>query len=283
MRCGMIQHGQWSATRSRRREGEPGAVPGGWAAPGTPSAGRLEGLTSIIVLAFNQVHLSRDCVESVLAHTPQPHELILVNNGSTDTTGRYFADLARRHPHVRAIHRERNHGVYARSFGMAAARGEYICWLDNDVVVGPGWLGPLLAALGDPGVGGAGAEGVALTPDWQHRFHTQGMPPEEALGRAVDILVGYCFLFRNLTDRIGCLDPRFHPFWNEDADYSLRIKLEGYRLVVAPTNVVHRRHGTGLRLLPDRQAHIARMNRALIEKWEPLKERVLECYRCASA
>lgn len=283
MRCETIQHGQWSATRSRRREGEPGAAPGWRAAPGTPSAGRLEGLTSIVVLAFNQVHLTRACVESVLAHTAPPYELILVNNGSRDGTGRYFADLARRHPRVRAIHMERNHGVYARSFGMQAARGEYICWLDNDVVVGPGWLEPLLRALADPGVGGAGAEGVALTPDWQHRFHTQGMRPEEAAGRAVDVLVGYCCLYRNLTERIGGLDPRFHPFWNEDADYSLAVKLLGYRLVVAPTNVVHRRHGTGLALLPDLEAHIARMNRELIEKWDPLKERVLECYRCASA
>lgn len=282
MAAGEIQHGQWSANRPPRREAVRGALTRRPAAPEIPPGGRLAGLTSIVVLAFNQVHLTRACVESVLAHTAPPHELILVNNGSTDATGRYFADLARRHPHVRVIHKDRNHGVYARTFGMQAARGEYICWLDNDVVVGPGWLEPLLAALADPGVGGAGAEGVALTPDWQHRFHTQGMRPEEAAGRAVDVLVGYCCLFRNLTGRIGGLDPRFHPFWNEDADYSLRIKLEGYRLVVAPTNVIHRRHGTGLGLLPDREAHIARMNRALIEKWDPLKERVLECCRCAS-
>ncbi len=267
-----IQYGRWTHPRLRDRGAAPFSASSRRTGQPAPSDERRPGLTSIVVLAFNQVHLTRACVESVLAHTAPPHELILVNNGSRDDTGRYFADLARRQPRVRVIHKDRNHGVYARTFGMEAARGEYICWLE-----------PLLGALADPGVGGAGAEGVALTPDWQHRFHTQGMPHEEAAGRAVDVLVGYCCLYRNLTERIGGLDPRFHPFWNEDADYSLAVKLLGYRLVVAPTNVVHRRHGTGLALLPDREAHIARMNRALIEKWDPLKERVLECYRCASA
>lgn len=277
-----IQRGQWIG--SRRGGPEPPGPSGPSAAPeDMPAVERRPGLTSVVVIAHNQLPLTQDCVDSVLRHTVAPYELILVNNGSRDSTGRYFAELARRYPHVRAIHKERNQGVYARTFGMQAARGEYLCWLDNDVTVGKGWLEPLLAALVDPGVGGTGAEGVALTPDWQHRFHTQGMAPEEAAGRPVDIVVGYCFLFRNLTHFIGYLDPRFHPFWNEEADYSFRIKLLGYRLVVAPTNVTHHRHGTGLRLLPDRDAHIARMNQALSEKWEPFKERVLECYRCGSA
>lgn len=277
-----IQRGQWIGPR----RGEFGAAgqAGLPAAPeDMPVTERRPGLTSIVVIAYNGLPLTMACVESVIRHTPAPYELILVNNGSRDATGRFFAELAGRYPHVRAIHKDRNYGVYARTFGMQAARGEYLCWLDNDVEVGEGWLKPLLAALADPGVGGAGAEGVALAPDWQYRFHTQDMSSQEAAGRAVDIIVGYCFLFRNLTHFIGYLDPRFHPFWNEEADYSFRIKLLGYRLVVAPTNVVHRRHGTGLRLLPDRDAHIARMNQALIEKWEPFKERVLECYRCGPA
>ncbi len=247
--------------------------------PGRPPADPVPGLVSIIVIAHGHRDLSERCVDSVLRHTRPSHELILVDNGSSDGTGAFFADVARRHRHVRCLALERNHGVYARTFGMQLARGEFLCWLDNDVEVGEGWLEPLLAALADPAVGGAGNEGVALTPDWQHRFHTAGWPPEQAAGRRVDILVSYCVLFRNLVHHIGFLDPGFHPFWNEEADYSLRVKLLGYRLVVAPTNVVHHAHGTGLRLLPDRDAHIARMNQRLIAKWDPFKERVLEVFQ----
>lgn len=278
---GEVQRGYWTGAPAVR---QPAAgVPGSRGAPeDLPAVERRPGLTSVIIIAHGRLALTRECVESVLAWTRPPHELILVDNGSGDATGRYFAELAARHPHVRAIVKERHYGVYARTFGMQAARGEFICWLDNDVVVGRGWLEPLLQAMADPSVGGVGPEGVALSPQWQHLFHTQTMAPEAAAGRAVDIVVGYCFLFRNLTHFIGYLDPQFHPFWNEEADYSLRIKLLGYKLVVVPTNVVHRRHGTGLHMLADREAQIARMNRALIEKWEPFKERVLECYRCGS-
>lgn len=280
---GVTQWGEWRAPRpwlqpvpaAKQRQAGPSLA----GATEEPYRGPLvQGLTSIIIIAYNRLDVTGPCVESVLAHTSRPYELILVDNGSHDHTGRYFQEVAVTHPQVRVIMKRHNFGVWARTFGMDVARGQYICWLDNDTEVGPGWLEALHAALADPRVGGAGVEGVALTPDWQHRFHTAGWPPEKAAGRRVDIVVGYCFLFRNLFRFLGALDPQFHPFWNEEADYSLRIKLLGYRLVVAPAPVIHHAHGTGLNLLPDRDAQIARMNQALIDKWEPFKERVLEAY-----
>lgn len=245
-----------------------------------PFSGPLQpGLTSIVVIAHNRFELTRRCIGSVLRHTAPEYELIVVDNGSRDGTGLYLISAAGKCPRMRVVRKNRNYGVFARSFGMALARGEYICWLDNDVEVGEGWLEPLLKTMEDPAVGGAGAEGVALTPDWQHRFHTKDWPPERANGQTVDILVGYCLLFRNLTRSIGYLDPRFHPFWNEEADYSFRIKMLGYKLLVIPTNVQHHAHGTGLNLLADRNGHINRMNQLLIEKWDAHKHLVFEAYR----
>jgi len=239
----------------------------------------VKGLVSIIMVAYNKLELSRACIESVLRYTSLPYELILVDNGSRDGTRNYFLALARDLTRVQAVIKPRNFGAYARSFGMEVARGEFLCWLDNDVVVGPGWLETLMGAFADPRVGGAGAEGVVLTADWQHRLHTKGRPPQEVDGLAVDILVGYCAVFRNLVHYVGYLDPQFYPLWNEDADYSFRVKLLGYKLVVRPANVRHREHGTGLVGTGDPGSHIARMNQALIRKWEPFKGRVLEVYR----
>ncbi len=246
---------------------------------GIPGTERVPGLTSIIIMAHNRLELTRKCVESVLTHTSTAFELMLVDNGSTDGVAELFSHVARKFPLVKVVRKERNHGVYARTYGMQLARGEFIAWLDNDVEVGPGWLGPLLGAMSDPQVGGAGREGVGFTPDWQHRFHTEGWPSEQAAGQDADVLVGYCCLFRNLTHYIGFLDPSFNPFWNEEADYCLRIKLLGYKLKVVPTNVIHHRHGTGLALLKNRDEHINRMNHLLIQKWEPFKHLVLEVFR----
>ncbi len=240
------------------------------------------GFTSIVTLTWDCAPLLRRCVESVLRHTGPPHELIVVDNGSRDETPSYLRELARRCPQVRVLRRPRNEGVFARSYGMAVARGEFICWVDSDVEVGPGWLEVLQAPLRDPAVGGVGVEGVVLTPDWQHAYHSAGRPPAEWAGRAVDLVTGYCFLFRNVVWRIGALDRRFSPFWNEDADWSLRLKELGYRLLLAPAPVVHRPHGSSRRL-PDLRACVERNNRLLLEKWEPKKRLVLEALRGGGA
>lgn len=97
-------------------------------------------------------------------------------------------------------------------------------------------------------------------------------------GVGVDLVTGYCFLFRNVVWRIGDLDPRFSPFWNEDADCYFRLKELGYDLVLAPAPVVHREHGSS-RLLPDARALVERHNRLLIEKRDPRKQLVLEALR----
>ena len=45
-----------------------------------------QGLVSIIILTFNQLGYTKECVESIRKHTPEPHEIIFVDNGSTDGT-----------------------------------------------------------------------------------------------------------------------------------------------------------------------------------------------------
>lgn len=237
------------------------------------------GLTSVVVIAHNGIHWTRRAVQAILAHTGPPYELLLVDNGSTDGTGAYFQELAQQHQHVKAILKERNYGGYARTFAMEVARGEFIAWVDNDAEVGAGWLDTLIKALQDPAVGATGPEGVAYRRDWGHLFHTKGWPSEQATGQKVDVLVGYCLLMRNLVYYIGFLDPAFYPAWNEEADYCLRVKLLGYRLVVTPVPVVHHEHKTGFPGVTDVHAHIARMNQMLIDKWEPFKHLVLEVYR----
>lgn len=243
-----------------------------------------QGLTSIIVIACNGIHWTRKCVESILEHTTEPHELILIDNASIDETGAYFQEVAARHPATTAILKDRNYGGYARSFGLEAARGEYVAWLDNDVEVSEGWLSTLKQVLDDgPGIGATGPEGTAYAGDWSHLFHTKGWPAEQAKGRRADVLTGYCVLMRNLVRFIGVLDPAFYPAWNEEADYCLRVKLLDYDIVVTPVPVVHHEHKTGFPGVQDVYAHIDRLNKLLIAKWTPYRHLVLECYRGGGA
>ena len=96
-----------------------------------------EGLVSTIIPVFNRPRCLREAVASVLAQTYRPIEIIIVDDGSTDETGREAEALAEAHSEVRAIHRENGGPGAARETGRLAARGEFIQYLDSDDLLLP--------------------------------------------------------------------------------------------------------------------------------------------------
>jgi glycosyltransferase involved in cell wall biosynthesis len=79
----------------------------------------------------------REAVASVLAQTYRPVEIIIVDDGSTDETGREAETLAESHSEIRAIHRQNGGPGAARETGRLAARGEFIQYLDSDDLLLP--------------------------------------------------------------------------------------------------------------------------------------------------
>jgi glycosyltransferase involved in cell wall biosynthesis len=105
------------------------------------------GLASIIVPCWNQLEFTRHCITALVRHTRRPWELIVVDNGSTDGTTIYLAGVhdAAAVP-VTVISNRENRGFPAAiNQGLAAARGEYLVMLNNDVVVTDAWLDQLTA------------------------------------------------------------------------------------------------------------------------------------------
>jgi hypothetical protein len=106
---------------------------------------------SIVVVPRERYGMAKESLASILAETPEPHELIYVS-------GRPPEALAR---HVDAMAKERGfrHIVVdrflcpneARNLGVAAASGEFVVFLDNDVICSPGWLPPLVACADETG------------------------------------------------------------------------------------------------------------------------------------
>ena len=97
----------------------------------------VEGLVSIIIPVHNRPALLREATASVLAQTYRPVEVIIVDDGSTDQTGREADALAERHSEVRVIHRRNGGSGAARETGRVAARGEFIQYLDSDDLLLP--------------------------------------------------------------------------------------------------------------------------------------------------
>ncbi|HEX2061491.1 MAG TPA: glycosyltransferase family A protein, partial [Thermoanaerobaculia bacterium] len=100
-------------------------------------ASAAPGLVTTIIPVFNRPVMLREAVESVLAQTYRPIEVVVVDDGSTDDTPAVADALAAAHPEVRVIHQP-NRGVgLAREAGRLAARGEFIQHLDSDDVLYP--------------------------------------------------------------------------------------------------------------------------------------------------
>jgi glycosyltransferase involved in cell wall biosynthesis len=106
------------------------------------------GLVTTIIPVFNRPLLLVEAVDSVLAQTHRPIEIIIVDDGSTDGTPAVADGLAEQNPGVvRVIHIANGGPGRAREAGRVAARGDYVQHLDSDDILLPGKLAMQVAAL----------------------------------------------------------------------------------------------------------------------------------------
>ncbi len=89
-------------------------------------------LISIIVPVYNIEEYLPRCIESILNQTYTNLELILVNDGSTDNSGRICDEYATKDQRVFVIHKKNGGSSSARNAGIKEAKGEYLGFVDSD-------------------------------------------------------------------------------------------------------------------------------------------------------
>jgi len=92
-------------------------------------------LISIVVPAYNVAEYLEECMESLLGQTYRRLEILLVDDGSTDDTGRLCDAYAQADPRVKVIHKPNGGLSDARNAGMEQASGDYIGFTDPDDTV----------------------------------------------------------------------------------------------------------------------------------------------------
>jgi GT2 family glycosyltransferase/Tfp pilus assembly protein PilF len=217
---------------------------------------RRDGLpfVSLVILTFNQLDKTRDCLESIQRHTPELHEIIVVDNGSTDGTLPWLKEACACNDSFLLIENTENRGFAAGcNQGIEAARGEYVLLLNNDVVVTKDWLGGMLECLratADAGIVGPMTNNISGIQKISDAKYTSLVELDEFAAafrkknRHQRILfrriVGFCMLFKkSLTDDIGVLDETFGTGNFEDDDFCLRAAIAGYRNVIAGDVFIH--------------------------------------------
>lgn len=95
---------------------------------------------SIIVPVYNTEKYLPCCINSILTQTFTDFELLLIDDGSKDNSGKICDDYAKRDKRIRVFHKENGGVSSARNVGLDNARGEWICFCDADDYVEKNWL-----------------------------------------------------------------------------------------------------------------------------------------------
>lgn len=124
---------------------------------------------SVIVPVYNVEKYIQRCIDSILTQTFMDYELLLIDDGSTDSSGLICDAYAEQDNRIRVIHQENQGQAAARNHGVAAANGEWVCFIDSDDEVHAQMLELLYHAITDGHIGismCSAAEGDSLPEDF---------------------------------------------------------------------------------------------------------------------
>ena len=92
---------------------------------------------SIVVPVYNAEPFLDSCIQSVESQLPSDWELILIDDGSSDKSGKMLDDYAMKDSRIHVIHQENCGQFYARQKGVSLSTGDYIVFLDSDDALEP--------------------------------------------------------------------------------------------------------------------------------------------------
>jgi GT2 family glycosyltransferase len=201
---------------------------------------------SIVVLSYNSSKLGktfRECLESVLKTEYPAFEVLLVDNGSSDSAAKdAFAELSPRNLNLRFVRLERNLGFTGGNnagFDNITPVAEYAAFVNDDVIVAPHWLTPLVeAANSDKGVAAVGPTGsymaLGLTTVTLSERNRLSHPNQVGYVNGHCIVVK-CAMFR----KIRGFNPNFF-IYNDEVDLCERLRsISGTSRAVPPNSVKH--------------------------------------------
>ena len=162
---------------------------------------------------------------------------------------------------VRVLRNESNHGfVDACNEGAAVGQGKYLVFLNNDTIVLPNWLKPLVETFEQDGrVGAVGSmfiypdgsiqeAGAIIWKTGEAHHYGWGESPDDSrfnIARDVDYCSGASLAIRKeLFDKLGGFDRQYAPAFYEDADLCFGVRSLGYRVIYQPASRLIHFEGT---------------------------------------
>jgi O-antigen biosynthesis protein len=243
-----------------------------------------EPAVSIVIPVYNNSDVTVRALRSIVEHWPAKLacQIIVVDDCSTDSTAAIIGQL----PGIDYIRNGVNSGfIRSCNRGVAIARGRYVCLLNNDTIVTPGWVDELFrTAESDPSIGAVGAKlvypdgrlqeaGGVIWSDgsgWNYGRGADPRDPQYNYVRDVDYCSGAVLLVRSeLFRKLGGFSEFYMPAYYEDTDMCFAIRQLGYRVVYQPLSVVVHEEGasSGVSLESGVKRHQAINAPKFVEKW----------------
>ncbi|WP_319800595.1 glycosyltransferase [Luteolibacter flavescens] len=221
---------------------------------------------SVIVCTRNGASRIAACLESLRHQTLPAHEVIVVDDGSTDGT----TDLvARGFPEVRLLTLEPGGLSAARNAGADAATGEILAFTDDDCEADPDWLAGLADAF-DKGWDAAGGPNLPPPPKSDAEAIVTAAPGAPSHVMLDDVEAEHLpgcniAVLRTAYFETGGFDPQFTTA-GDDVDFCWRLRDKGFRLGFAPTAFVWHWRRPSLRAFLRQQRGYGRAEALLIAK-----------------
>jgi GT2 family glycosyltransferase len=205
--------------------------------PRTPRAPQQ--FVSVIVPVLNGEATIARCLESLCSGSfpEDQHEIVVVDNGSTDRT----AELVRDYP-IRLISEPGRGLSRARNRGIEESRGEILAFTDADCYVSTRWLSELVAGFDQDDAAAVTGDVVPYPPRTPAEHYSARRKPSVSSWQRVLEAPWFCFMNaavrRDAFDRVGLFDPGFAGIGCEDIDLAWRFADAGLRVRRQPRPVV---------------------------------------------
>ncbi|MBN1073450.1 glycosyltransferase [Clostridium botulinum] len=242
---------------------------------------------SIIILTYNQLEYTKVCIDSIKKYNGNENcEIIIIDNHSTDGT----VEWIKNQKGIKYILNEDNKGfpVGCNQGIELSKKDNDIFLLNNDTVIMPNSIFNLRMGLySDENIGATGSisNSVSYYQQISQQYEDFNGYMNFALSnnitnnKAYDPrvkLVGFAMLIkRNVLDQVGLLDERFTPGNYEDDDLSLRIIVEGYKLLLCKDSYIHHFGSVSFRENADKYNELLSINsNKFKEKWGNTSENI---------
>lgn len=210
----------------------------------------------IVIPVWNQLSLTKDCVESIFKNTRDTdYRIIFIDNASDGETRHYLEGLKAMWPaQIALIRNDENLGfIKAVNQGMAASGAPYVCLLNNDTLVTKNWLKEMIAiaaSADDIGIINPSSNNLGQKPASGEPLELYAGKIAREKGCSVELgaAIGFCMLIkRKVFEKIGVFDETYGRGNFDDTDFSRRAVQAGYRCVRACGAYVYHRENTSFK------------------------------------